>query len=279
MASRIAQIATVSGDGGRPTNACDGDRETHGRCQSCDHACKTYGVPLLAKDLLVHEQITYNAQDARHQYDLGDMLTGGGNPAMNYSFGGRAGTTRKIQFCSNKPGLIACRYFTKYGFRLSLARLHELLRPDLQAQTISPDTLVVHLRIGDVIEMNTTFTRLSFWDPSFYAHVCVPDAVKRVEIVAGQHDNQTSIKSAQYIADVAMLFARRGYPVAILAKFTADAAFVYMASAAWFLPAKGGKYTTLIASLVPLSGGRIVGQENCSHPVDTEIRGVWDFWA
>ena len=142
-----------------------------------------------------------------------------------------------------------------------------------------PDALVIHLRLGDVIErIDTSVEELlqSGGNPhhhcnfqtsikSVYEYLHDAETVRQnislIEIVSGSHYGQHE-KGAIYERCIAQMLRKAGYMVHLRKSPILphpDEDFYRMASAKYFIVGVGG-FSRIIASLVRLSGGKVVGR-------------------
>jgi hypothetical protein len=138
-----------------------------------------------------------------------------------------------------------------------------------------PDELVIHLRLGDVIEMskaNVTQMLLLGADP---AHDGFKNSIKsvseiltniqesglsKVSLRGGSHKPELYVKSRVYAGCLKQAIQQAGYRVKMsLDHTTPDQDFYYMSHASHFVVSTGG-YSRLIGQLVEHRGGTIVGR-------------------
>ena len=239
----------------------------------CVALCFAFPYPTVAKEAdpwatahrlcVAHEKIP-PAKGWKH-YQLGDVVRGKiGNPNYLYKYRQKypgSIATAYIDLSSNK------RVPRRQALRRAVAMHDPTLVPDR-------DVLVVHLRVGDVVEW-TPYEAGQFlqsqrsymsppgpkgevrdWGtyvrPASFFEVAVrhyKGRVRMVVLVAGGFGG-LGRKSRDYVCYVGRIFRRGGYQVGILPP---DDDFAYMARA-WHLLVGGGGFAGLVKSLVDNSG-------------------------
>lgn len=155
------------------------------------------------------------------------------------------------------------------------------------------DIAIVHLRLGDVLENNSTtveeFLEGQHFDPrapnigfvgvkgsyngnvsfgyvkplSYYEAVVniLPLHVRRIVLIGGSHKVLDMSKSLQYVEAIQTFFKNRGYDV--MTRITtnpswqaADEDFTFLSNAAHYVPGGGG-YSYMAGKLVEYRGGRV----------------------
>ena len=208
-----------------------------------------------------------------YNYRLGDMF-------LNQHAWKAAVSTHK----STWPQSIASQYLFRtgadgdYGVLISIINEYESrMRPPA-------DSLVVHLRVGDVFDkVNGTWSTQDnnwsvqrLWDEtldryslkqliryimprSFYEDQLrrVPSEIKQVVLVAGSHQDYPQFpRSTQYINLVHDFFVSKGYVVSMRLGNPADDDVAYMARAKHFVQS-GGSFSRIIARVCERMGGHI----------------------
>lgn len=142
----------------------------------------------------------------------------------------------------------------------------------------SETTLVVHLRLGDVLEVVDDVQRMwetgrgttyrngyrYLFDRSCYETVQIPAVVDSVVLVGSStHGGRSRRKTETYIALVAGHFGSLGLGVRWRGEHWApDDELSYMSRAAYFL-GSGGGFSVVAAALVSERGGTVLQSANC----------------
>ena len=144
---------------------------------------------------------------------------------------------------------------------------------------VRKDALVIHLRLGDVIERTTEPVEHLLRLGGNPAHTCsfqtaiksvyeylhdaetIQDNISMIEIISGWHFGSHE-KGAIYEKCTAEMLRKAGYIVRVRKGSTLshpDQDFYRMASAKYFIVGVGG-FSRIVAKLVRLSGGKVVGR-------------------
>ena len=189
-------------------------------------------------------------------------------------------------FCRNWPGSIGC----EYAFRKrrganpdpdALSAAVDSRRPRVPAN----DTLVVHLRLGDVLDMPVyaqrhrcdTFGGCAWVRPVCdYARLAVPPQVRSIEIIGDPHYRvgaNGSERSASYLRLARQLLSRTR-PTCVARAASPDADFLRMAASRFFFPS-GGRFSRLAAEFVARRGGRVlsVHRQRCTPGTTLVVTG------
>ena len=147
--------------------------------------------------------------------------------------------------CHNWPSSIGCEYARTKRSICSIVRERTFQKP-------AATTLVVHLRLGDVLDWPyyrqhrrcNEQTGCYYVHPmSLYSKVPVPARVRHIELVGDENYRKTISginSSLTYKHHVYRSFVNRNYSVSIRARHNADEDLVYMSNARFFLASKGG---------------------------------------
>ena len=178
---------------------------------------------------------------------------------------------------------IAARYAARSnGTHNNITLLRALLRQRVCHTVPRPDDLVVHLRLGDVIERSesSAFDMLQFGaDPKHHRNYrtgikSVSELVldvatawtagaRRVVLVGGNHDplyaGARGAKSFMYTRCLVLALRQASFETSLLTDMSADDAFCFMAAARRFVQGVGG-YSRLLAKLVSEAGGQLIGR-------------------
>lgn len=193
------------------------------------------------------------------EYRLGDLF---------YGYLERKGVPVREVFCDKWRGSIACEYAMRRRRSQDLDCLLSIVR-ERRGNLPSNCTLVVHLRIGDVLDWDVYKRRFGCTQErgcnwvhpiSYYSRVQVPPPICKVEIVGNpfyRTRGTSRNESEKYAARVISHFSTT-HPSRLLTPRSADEDFVYMSFSSFFLPSKG-KFSRLVSTLVEREGGTIVG--------------------
>ena len=185
------------------------------------------------------------------------------------------------------PDSIAANYIQRTEFCYQEAILFDLCLEKTEDRHLPPlNTLVVHLRIGDVIDgpgdiySSNTHTVEEYLTDSIddlfsgYKHNYVKPLsyyqgvvniikvrgynVSEVMLIGGFHKTLSSYKkSLQYVSAVKRFFISAGFNVSTRIDYPADDDFLFMANATFFSPSGGG-FSKTIMRMVELMGGVII---------------------
>lgn len=195
------------------------------------------------------------------EYRLGDLFYGSLE---------RRGVRVEHVFCDRWPSSVGCAYARtkRLGSRGDWAALRAALAVR-SASLAGPDnhTLVVHLRLGDVLDMPIYVHRHGCSAASGcawvrpvadYSRLIVPPEVRLIEIVgnATYRVGSGCAKSREYVRRVHGALSRVR-PTRALRTLSADEDLAYMASSGFFLPSRG-RFSRLATDLVRERGGKIV---------------------
>ena len=153
--------------------------------------------------------------------------------------------------------------------------LYEIIREkEKDFQVPNQDDLVVHIRIGDVIdwEYSGDIEELLLGKQIFeyaknYNYFSsniekIKDKISRVILVGGYHTNEDHSRSELYINKISNFIEKLGYKVETrIDKGTADEDFIYMANSKYFFHS-GGRYSNLIKKMVKMKNGYTIDDDN-----------------
>lgn len=143
-----------------------------------------------------------------------------------------------------------------------------------------PKTIVMHLRVGDVIDKTSICHGSEFWDnrintwqasgkgssPSWanytitkhdFESFALPSDATQISIVYGFHTNDDHKKSMEYIQSVEDYLKKRNFRVIFETHETADDALRFMSHAKCFIPSGGG-FSRLCSRMVTHYGGKVI---------------------
>jgi len=121
------------------------------------------------------------------------------------------------------------------------------------------DTLVIHLRIGDVISLTNNNKLPSpemnidhyVKDKNYYKEILKKIKkynIKKILIIAGAHFNDSIEESTKFIDEIINIFDNK-YNTKLIITNNPDKDFVYMAKSRYFCPS-GGNYSNIIKDIV-----------------------------
>ena len=207
--------------------------------------------------------------------------------------------------CDHWPTSLACRYLQNTTAENDFATLAAIIRTSYTDPSYTPprDAVVVHLRIGDVIDgFGAQF--VGVWDLLNGPPVCdkgigtddehggetrhcyvknldyyraqiakLPADVRTVYLVAGSHVDMDFARSSEYIRGVRDFFLSEGFVVHMRLGGTPDDAFILAANARYFVVGGGG-YSILMANVNEAMGGT-----SLSSPAGDGPRLMCDGWG
>ena len=134
------------------------------------------------------------------------------------------------------------------------------------------DTIVIHVRTGDVIDDRDIDLESSFKDENFTNHYIKSfkyykdnlekeKEIKKILIVTGFHRMGKKTKSKEYINRLKLELEKINYEVKLsINEFSADEDFIFMSMSKYFLKS-GGNYSKLINEMVKRNGGNILYED------------------
>jgi len=201
-------------------------------------------------------------------YRLGDMIRS--HQFRTYSTG------RKLHY-RDFPNSIATEYMKLTNNTSDLDILNEIV--DRRAYTLKVypnDSLIVHLRLGDVIDnspysIDEFLSQTVLWEGrynyvkplNYYQRILEKidhfDLITKVILMGGfHHPNKNypynTTKSREYISKIAMFFQKAGYSIKFRIDGDADEDFIYACCTHFFTPSGGG-FSKLISNIVLKRGG------------------------
>lgn len=173
------------------------------------------------------------------------------------------------------PGSVAARYMSKTNKKYDYDALYEVVKECTKPKDIPPeDTLIVHLRVGDVIEVEhegTVDELLEGKVPILYtkSYKYFEDNLKKIEnenihkaiLVGYSHRTTKMSKTNEYIEKVKNKLEQLGYDVELrINKYSPDEDFLFMSNSNYFLKGGGG-YSRIIAQMVKRNGKFLLTEE------------------
>lgn len=200
-------------------------------------------------------------------YRLGDMINIESGPSNRYD------KKKGFEFhLKNYPDSIATEYMLKTKKSNDFDTLLSIVN-NRKSQKFQNDTLVVHLRIGDVIDdSNKSVNELlsdyvlfnnghSYVKPKKY-YTNILDSIKNYSIknvlfIGGFHKKGNHEKSMKYVDSIKSYFEENGFKCATRINQNADDDFIIMANSKYFVPSGGG-FSRVIKQIVKMKGGTVI---------------------
>ena len=172
------------------------------------------------------------------------------------------------------PDSIASEYMKKtkqlkkYNILADIVRERSWITTDLP----SDKDLVVHLRVGDVVEQFSSKLSqilISYSYSLHYNYTCpirnIHDKISKskenfdkIILVAGSHKDILTPKSCKYIDVIKKYFENNGHTVELRLGNPPDDDFIFMTNSKYFIPSCSGNYTLLIKTIVKMLGGKVL---------------------
>jgi len=172
------------------------------------------------------------------------------------------------------PDSIASEYMNKTKHIMKYNILADIVKERSNNTNDLPNDkdLVVHLRIGDVVEENVSdlseiITTYSYND--IYNYTCpirnIQDKISKskqkfdkIILVAGSHKDMLTPKSCKYVDVIKKYFENNGYTVELRLGKNPDNDFIFMTNSKYFIPSCSGNYTLLVKKIVKILGGKVL---------------------
>lgn len=172
------------------------------------------------------------------------------------------------------PNSIASEYmkktkkFKKYNILADIVKERSNNTNDLP----NDKDLIVHLRVGDVVEDNSNNLSQILTNYSYnflHNYTCpirnIQDKINKskenfdkIILVAGSHKDILSPRSCKYIDVVKKYFENNGHIVELRLGKNPDDDFIFMSNAKYFIPSCSGNYTFLVKKIVKILGGKVL---------------------
>lgn len=172
------------------------------------------------------------------------------------------------------PNSIASEYmkktkkFKKYNILADIVKERSNNTDDLP----NDKDLIVHLRVGDVVEDNSNNLSQILTNYSYnflHNYTCpirnIQDKINKskenfdkIILVAGSHKDILSPRSCKYIDVVKKYFENNGHIVELRLGKNPDDDFIFMSNAKYFIPSCSGNYTFLVKKIVKILGGKVL---------------------
>jgi len=171
-------------------------------------------------------------------YRLADIVSG--------YFSRHYGKNSTTFVCGKWPRSIGCEYLK------TKKNVCDIIKKRSNYYNQTKDKLVVHLRLGDVLDWPYYIHKRKCSEKgcyyihpiSFYQQVNISKYIKNIEIISNPYYRYIpfygSYKSIMYRDQVKKVFEKRGYNVTYRKSLSVDDDFLYMYNSINFLPGKGG---------------------------------------
>jgi hypothetical protein len=172
------------------------------------------------------------------------------------------------------PDSIASEYMKKSKRQKKYNILADIVRERSNNTDDLPNDkdLIVHLRVGDVVEDNLSNLSQILTNYSYnflHNYTCpirnIQDKISKskqnfdkIILVAGSHKDILSPRSCKYIDVVKKYFENNGHIVELRLGKNPDDDFIFMSNAKYFIPSCSGNYTLLVKKIVKILGGKVL---------------------
>ena len=170
------------------------------------------------------------------------------------------------------PNSIATEYLLKTTKSRDYQTLLNIINKR-QPKFYPDDTLVIHLRIGDVIDENkldldkilSEYTKfgagVNYVRPIKYYTNLIDTIhnykIKKILLVGGFHRKGNHDKSLQYVNHIKKHFENNGFNCTTRINHNADEDFLIMCNSKYFVPS-GGRFSNVVKQMVILKGGTVI---------------------
>ena len=195
-----------------------------------------------------------------------------------YRIGDMVATTHRFLPIGEKyhletfPDSIASEYMKKTKHQKKYNILADIVRDRSWKTTDLPNDkdLVVHLRVGDVVEENSSNLTQIITSYSYNRNYTCPirnidDKIRKskekfdkIILVAGSHKDILTPKSCKYIDVTKKYLENEGFKVELRVGKPPDDDFIFMSNAKYFIPSCSGYYTLLVKNIVKILGGKVL---------------------
>ena len=165
------------------------------------------------------------------------------------------------------PNSIASDYVREVGypdtFRIEDYKvIDKIMRRRKHFKKPDKSTLVIHLRLGDVL--SPYYGNVYAYDYDYYKELLTKvlrnKKIKKIDIVTGLHKNVFVKKSNQYLHKIVQLF-KEHYPVKVVITKNPDKDFYYMTHSSYFA-SSGGGFSRLISEYLYTKRKKVYENEN-----------------
>lgn len=194
-------------------------------------------------------------------YRLGDMIK---------SKDMRSGDGGKQFHLESYPESIASEYMRRTDDESNIEILEKIVIERTQGPDLIPasNSLILHLRIGDVIDQTPHMVKdflaryilysnginyvkpLSYYESVYQKTISINPDISNVIILGGYHKVlKRKTKSQKYVEKIQQFFESKNMSVSLRINMDADDDFVFMSNASYFTPSGGG-FSELIKKIV-----------------------------
>lgn len=229
---------------------------------------KTWGKQIQSISDEIDDKESCSLYSNNKGYRLGDMISTNWrwkNGGQDYHY-------------KHFPNSIATEYMKKTKENNNYSILYDIVIDRTQKTNDLPDKndIIVHLRVGDVIEENlddviTILSTYSYMNKNQWSNYTPPleyldnkiskiniNKIRKIILVSGSHFNIKTPKSCKYIEIVKKYFEYKSYKVELRLGMNSDDDFIFMCNARYFLPSTNGGYTKLITNMVKMIGNQVL---------------------
>jgi len=162
---------------------------------------------------------------------------------------------------------IATEYWNKSKTHNDLETLYDIIqRRSKNIIKAEEDTLIIHLRLGDVMDyltkdnvddlLNKDLNNRYINNYKYFDKYINNENIKKITLVSGYHAPGKMEKSEEYVKKLKIFLENKGYQVnSRINKYSADEDFLYMCTSKYFLKSEG-LYSQLINEMVKRNGNQ-----------------------
>ena len=200
-------------------------------------------------------------------YRLGDMIL------IKNGYSSRYNKKKGFDYhIKHFPNSIATEYMLKTTKSRDFNTLLDIINKR-QPKFYPDDTLVIHLRIGNVIDRtNVSFDDIltdytlykngrQYVKPIKYYTNLIDTIhnykIKKILLVGGFHRKGNHDKSLQYVNHIKKHFENNGFNCTTRINHNADEDFLIMCNSKYFVPS-GGRFSNVVKQMVILKGGTVI---------------------
>jgi hypothetical protein len=204
-------------------------------------------------------------KNQRYKYTLLDMYNYRLGDVVKFSFSKQL--HNRLTYFLLYNGSIAREYMIEtYGKKIpNYDILYNIIKKRKNNYQIpNVDTLIIHLRVGDVIDwewpgdidqllegkIDDTFNYMRNYNYFEKNIEKIKDKIKKIVLVGGFHTDCDHTRSWYYINKIKDFLQTKGYQIELrIDKYGADEDFIYMSNSEYFIQAGGG-YSDTISKMV-----------------------------
>tara|TARA_B110000008_G_scaffold279437_1_gene326488 strand:+ start:783 stop:1475 length:693 start_codon:yes stop_codon:yes gene_type:complete len=171
-------------------------------------------------------------------------------------------------FCESWPSSIGCEYQRmRKGVDMNISLLKSIIdRRNHNKSFLQNDTLVVHLRLGDVLDLpyyrdsHRKIAKLYVKPLVYYRRFNIPSNVRNAYIVTNESYRAYSYpqRSVYYLSNVTNILKQRGLHVRQYKGKSADEDLLFMARSIFFVKSGGG-FSNLVSHMIHLYNHTVIG--------------------